>query len=60
MPWLVWISGLSACLQTKGLLVGFPVRAHAWAVGQVPSAGHARGNHTLKLLSLSLTLKINK
>ena len=35
-PWLVWLSGLSAGLRTKGLLVQFPVRAHAWVAGQVP------------------------
>ena len=28
--WLVWLSGLSASLRTKGSLVQFPVRAHAW------------------------------
>ena len=33
-------SGLSASLRTKGSLVGFPVGAHAWVVGQVPSRGH--------------------
>ena len=38
-------------LQTKGSLVQFPVRAHAWVVGQVPSGGHVRGNHTLMFLS---------
>ena len=38
-PWLVWLSGLSAGLQTKGLPVRFPVRAHAWVVGQVPGIG---------------------
>ena len=36
-PWLVWLSGLSTGLQTKGSQVGFPVRAHAWVVGQVRS-----------------------
>ena len=30
MPWLVWLSGLSATLQTKGSLVQFPDRAHTW------------------------------
>ena len=64
-PWLVWLSGLSAGLQTKGLLVRFPVRAHAWVVGQVPSKGCMRGNHMLLFLSLSFCLpppplKINK
>ena len=47
---------IGASLQTKGLLVGFPVRAHAWVVGQVPSGGHVRGNHTLMFLSLSFSL----
>ena len=64
-PWLVWLSGLSAGLQTKGLPVRFPVRAHAWVAGQVPSRGRMRGNHTSMFLpsrspSLPLSLKINK
>ena len=63
-PWLVWLSGLSTSLRTKGLPVRFPVRAHAWAVGQVPSGGHMRGNHMLMLFfSLPSPLcknKINK
>ena len=43
-----------------------PIRASARVAGQVPSKGHARGNHTLMFLflslspSLSLSLKINK
>ena len=56
MPWLVWLSGLSTGLQTKGLLVLFPVRAHAWVVGQDPSRGRTRGNHTLMFLSLFFSL----
>ena len=59
-PWLVWLSGLNI----KGLPVQFPVRAHAWVAGQVPSRGRVRGNHTLVFVSLSpslpLCLKINK
>ena len=39
MPWLVWLSGLNADLRTKGSLVRFPVGAHAWVVGQVPTGG---------------------
>ena len=35
-PWLVWFSGLSASLQSKGSLVGSPIRAHAWASAQDP------------------------
>ena len=29
LPWLLWLSGLSTGLQTKGSPVGFPVRAQA-------------------------------
>ena len=58
------LSGLSAGLQTKGSLVLFPVRAHAWFVGQVPCGRPTRGNHILLFPSLSpsfpLSLKINK
>ena len=43
-------------LRTKGSLVQFPVRAHAWVVGQVSSGGHLKGNHTLILPSLSFSL----
>ena len=56
LAWLVWLSGLSTGVQTKGSLVRFPVRAHAWVAGQVCSRGHARGNHTLMFLSLSFSL----
>ena len=42
-------------LQTKGSLVRFPIRAHAWVVGQDPSRGHTTGNHTLIFLSLSFS-----
>ena len=51
----MWLSRLSAGLQTKGLLVQFPVMAHAWVAGQVPSRGHMGGNHTLMFLSLSFS-----
>ena len=52
----MWLSGLSAGQLTKELVVTFPVRAHAWVVGQVPSVGHARDNDTLMFLSLSFSL----
>ena len=55
-PWLVWLSGLSASLQTKGSPARFPVRAYAWVASQVPSGGCVRGNHTLLFLSLSFSL----
>ena len=52
------LAGIAQCiecgLQRKGSPVQFPVRAHAWIVGQVPSGGHMRGNHTLMFLSLFL------
>ena len=47
VAWLVWLSGLSASLWYKGSLVQFPVRAHAWVLGHVPSTGYMRGNCTL-------------
>ena len=63
-PWLVWLSGLRASLRIKGSPVQFPVRAHAWVVGLVPSKGRVRGNHTLMFLSVFLpplpSLKLNK
>ena len=54
LPWLVWLRGLSAGLRTKGSPVQFPVRAHAWVVGQDLSRGRVRGNHTLMFLFLPL------
>ena len=56
MSWMVWLNGLSTGLKTKGSSVQFPVRAQAWVVGQVPSKGHTRGNHTLMFLFLSFSL----
>ena len=45
-PCLVWLSGLSAGLRTKGSLVRVPVRVHAWVASQVPSRGlHERQPH---------------
>ena len=63
LPWLVCLCGLSTGLRTKGSLVQFPVRAHAWVAG--PSMGGGRGNphwcFSLSLFpSLPLSLKINK
>ena len=49
-----WIE--RAGLRTKGSPVRFPVRAHAWVAGQVPSRGCVRGNHTMMFLSLSFSL----
>ena len=55
-PLLVWLSGLSASLWTKGLPVQWAVTAHAWVAGQVPSRECKRGNHTLMFLFLSFSL----
>ena len=42
--------------ENKVKSVRFPVRPHAWVVGQVPSGESVRCNHTLKFLSLSFSL----
>ena len=56
----VAVAGVAQWIERKpanqGLLVGFPVRAQAWAAGQVPSREHTRGNHILMFLSLSFSL----
>ena len=52
----MWLSGLSSSLQTKGLPVRFPLRAHAWVVSQVPIWGRARDNYIVMVLSLSFSL----
>ena len=46
-PWLVWLSGLGASLQTERPPVRFPVRARAWVAGHVPGWGHVRGNQLM-------------
>ena len=42
-------------LRTKGSMVQFVVRAHAWVAGQVSSTGYVRDNHILVFLSLSFS-----
>ena len=65
------LSGLSADLRTKTLLLQFQVGARAWAAGQVPGWECARGNRLkylsdihvslpLSLPSFPRSLKINK
>ena len=56
LPWLVWLSELSTGPWTRELLVRFLVGAHSWVVGQVPTWGSARVNHTLMFLYLSFSL----
>ena len=65
-----WLSGLSTSLLTNGLLVGFPVRAHAWVAGQVLNREHVRGDQSIYFShrcfspslssSLPLSLKVKK
>ena len=57
-PWLVWLSGLNASLQTERSPVLFPVRVHAWVAGRVPSWGHARGNQSMCLLHINISLPL--
>ena len=56
--------------MVPGVQVPFPAKAHAWAVGRVPSWGRGRGNQSVSLTHpcffpslspfLPLSLKINK
>ena len=39
MPWLVWLTGLSASLGTEASPVQFPVSSHTWLVGEIPGGG---------------------
>ena len=55
-PWVVWLSGLNAGLQTKTSLVQFQVKEHAWVVGQVPGWGRARGSQFIYLLHIDVFL----
>ena len=52
-PWLVWLSGLSADLQTKGCCFDSLSGHMPWLQVRSPVRGHMRGNHPLIFLSLS-------
>ena len=52
-----WIECQPVNQKVTGLI---PIRAHAWAAGQVPSGGHERHNHTLMFPSLSPSLPLSK
>ena len=43
-------------LANQGSQVRFPVRAHAWGAGWVPTKGCMQGNHTSMFPSLSFSL----
>ena len=64
-PWLVWLSGLSASLWTKGSLVWFPVSEYAWVWVRSP-VGDAQEATTHLCFSpflspsFPLCLKLNK
>ena len=47
---------IECCPDNQRVASSVPSLAHAWVVGQVPSKGHVRGNHTLILLSISFSL----
>ena len=49
---------IECCLRTQSLLVGFPVRAHAWVVGWVPGWGCVRGNQSMYLLYIDVSLPL--
>ena len=53
--WQVQLSLLTIVPQSERSPVRFPVRAHAWVAGQVPSGGCVGGNYTMMFFSLSLS-----
>ena len=60
MPWLVWTSGLSACLWTERSLVQFPVKEHIWVVGQVSIWGHEGDNPFMHYSHIDVSLPLSK
>ena len=58
--WLVWLSGLSTGLWIERSPVQFPVRAHAWVLGHVPSWGAWEKHAPLSLKTKKWSLKKNK
>ena len=52
----VWLTGVSTGLQIKRLQVRLPVRVHAWVVGQAPSLGRVRGNLSMYLSHIRVSL----
>ena len=45
-------------LRTRGTLVRFPFKSHAWVVVPVPGGGQVRDHRTLMFLSLSFSLPL--
>ena len=56
---VVWLSGVSTRLQTKRWLVRFLVMAHAWVAGQVPGWVCVRGNRSIPLLCINVSLHLS-
>ena len=57
-PWLVWLSGLSASRRTKRSPVRFPLRTHAWVVGQTPSWRCVGGNQSMYFSHIDVSLSL--
>ena len=53
LPWLVWLSELSASLQTQGVTCLIPSQGTCLGCRPGPQWGHAGGNDALMFLSLS-------
>ena len=47
-----WLCGF------EGLLVRFPVRAHAWVAALIPAGAHAQGNQSIFLSHISASLPL--
>ena len=54
---LTSVAQLVECRPTKqGVMGSIPGQAHAWAVGQVLSWGHTRGNQLMFLSHINVSL----
>ena len=59
VPWLIWLGGLGASLQTERSPVRFPARAHAWDMDQVLlSWGCGRGSRSMYLSHMDVSLPL--
>ena len=56
--WLVWLSGLSASLWSERSPVQSPIRAHDWVAGPGPQLGACRGNWSMYLLHIDVSLPL--
>ena len=55
-PWPVWLSWLGIVLPSERWLVWFLVRAHAWVAGSCPVWAHIRGNRSMFLSCMDVSL----